>query len=122
MRAAISILAGRTLGLSRADVRRKTVAKELLFAAQPLLRQGRKILSPTLVALLVQRLQVGPGIEAGVVAVVEYDAHGVVADWVQLLDLDAALPRDRHPLSGRMALHLCRRAHHAQHLGRQRER
>ena len=58
---------------------------------KPFCASDGQVLRPALVALVVQRLQVGPGVEPGVVAVVEDDAHGVVADRLQLLDLDVAL-------------------------------
>src|SRR5438552_625406 len=77
-----------------------------LTPAQPLLCQCGEVLGPALVALGVQRLKVGPGVKAGVVAVVEDDAHCVVADRLELLDLDVALLADRHALLGGMALHL----------------
>src|SRR5262249_56408888 len=89
--------------------------------AQPLLRQRRQILGPALVALSVERLKIRPAVEPGVMAIVEDDAHGVIADRFQVLDLDVAFLSDRYALLGGVALHLGRRAPHAQHLCRQLE-
>ena len=66
--------------------------------AQPLLRQCGEILCPALVALPIERLKVGPAEEPRVVAVVEDDPHGVIADGLQVLDLDVALLSDRYTL------------------------
>ena len=63
--------------------------------------------------------QIRPREQAGIVAVVEHDAHRVVADRPQLLDLDVALLRHRHALARTVPLHLRRRARHPQHFGRQ---
>src|SRR5262249_61027688 len=43
----------------------------VLAAAEPLLCQGGEVLRPALVTLPVEHLEVGPGVEPGVVAVVE---------------------------------------------------
>src|SRR5262245_48101603 len=75
-----------------------------LVPAQALLRQRRKVLGPALLALLGERAQVGPAVETGIVAVVEDNARGIVADRLQLLDFDALLARHGHALVGCVTL------------------
>ena len=70
-----------------------------------------------LVRLAPEQREVGPRVEAGVVAVVERDLHRIVADGHEVTDLHVALLADRDALLRRMALHLGGRAHDAQHLG-----
>src|SRR5262249_42753741 len=62
----------------------------LLAAAEPLHRQLGEILRPQPLSVAAQRLQIGPCVEAGIVAVVEYDPDGVAPDGAQVLDPDVA--------------------------------
>ena len=89
---------------------------------QPLLRQRGQVLGPALVSLAVEDLQVGPGVEARCRGRRRRRCARRSCRRAQLLDLDVALAADGDALLRRMALHLGRRAHDAQHLGRERER
>jgi hypothetical protein len=40
-------------------------------------------LAPTLFALDTELIEVGPGVDAGVVQIVEGDAHGIIADRLE---------------------------------------
>src|SRR3546814_3522727 len=55
---------------------------------------------------------------AGIMQVIELQAHGVVADRLDLHDADMAAPGDDLLLARPVALHLGRGALHAQELGR----
>src|SRR4029077_6074037 len=62
--------------------------------------------------VLAELAQIGPGIEAGVVAVIEHDAGGVIADQLDAQDAHHLLAGHGDALFGAMALHLGAWAHH----------
>jgi hypothetical protein len=68
-----------------------------------------------------QVVQVGPGEDAGVVAVGEARLHRVVADGRHLVDADVALAGLQHFLPRSVTLHLGRRRVHAHQLERDAE-
>src|SRR5579864_5715797 len=65
-------------------------------------------------ALTCELTQIGPGVEAGVVSVVEHDLDRVIADRFEADNGDVFLAGDDPPLARRMALDLGARAHDAQ--------
>ena len=66
-------------------------------------------------------VQQGPGVDAGVVAIVEFQHHGVVAHRMNGLDVDPLLAHLQYPLPGPMALDFGRGAVDAQQLAGQSE-
>ncbi len=62
------------------------------LAAEAVGGEGVQILAPALVALDAELVEIGPGIDAGVVQIVEDDAHGIVADRLQRDDPDMGAP------------------------------
>src|SRR5216684_471656 len=83
----------------------------LSVAAQSAIEQGGLVGGPALGIGVAELAQIGPAVDAGVVAVVEHDADGVVADRLDGRDLHMAAAR-YDLLRGRsaMAHHLGRRA------------
>src|SRR3546814_19742300 len=65
-----------------------------------------------------EAVEVLPGVDAGIMQVIELQAHGVVADRLDLHDADLAAPGDGLLLVRPVALHPGRGAIHAQELGR----
>src|ERR1700674_1138333 len=61
--------------------------------------------------------KIGPGEEAGVVAVRKGEADGIVADRIDRADRDIGLARHRLALLGAVTLHLRRGAEDAQQFG-----
>src|SRR5215208_2050365 len=92
----------------------------LRVAAQPAIEQGGLVGGPLFGVAVAELAQVRPAIDAGVVAIIEHDADGVVADRLDGGDLHMAAAGYDLLLAGSMALHFGRRALDAQILGRQR--
>src|SRR3546814_5663841 len=67
--------------------------------AQPVPLQGGEIGCPQGIAVLADLAQVAPGVDAGIVQVVEYDPDGVVALRDQFHDPDMAAPRSEEHTS-----------------------
>ena len=88
------------------------------LAAEARLERG-EIVAPALVVLAAELVEIVPGIDAGVVQIVEDDAHGVIADRLDGDDADMGAPGDQRLLAGAVALHLGRRAFDAQIFRRQ---
>src|SRR3990172_6732186 len=86
-------------------------------AAQALLFEVGQIVSPALLLLEHEHVQIGPHEKPGIMAVVEDDADRIIANGLELADLDAALAPNRHTLLLRVPLPLRRRTHHPQQLG-----
>ncbi len=55
---------------------------------------------PALVALAMQELQITPGKQPRIVAIIENDLDGIVADRLQVFDFDVLLFPNGHPLFG----------------------
>src|SRR5262245_2187282 len=75
-----------------------------LFARQAELFHLRQILRHARIFLLGEFAEIGPGVEAGVMTVVEADTHRVATDRLGADDADLALLRGRRRLFGAMAL------------------
>src|SRR5690606_7077820 len=88
-----------------------------LSAREPLFFELPEIARPPLLLLAPEGLQVGPGVKTSVVPVVENDAHRVIADGPEIVDLHVPFLRDSHTLIRAVPLNFSRRAHHPQHLG-----
>ena len=86
------------------------------FALQP-----RQVLPPLLLAVAAELVQVRPRVQPGVVAIVEYEAHRVVADRLDAADADLCLPSTSVPSPAPWPLHFGRRRVHAQVFERQLE-
>src|SRR5215204_1700421 len=69
-----------------------------LVPAHALCRELVEIALPALVLLVTERVQIVPCENAGVVEIVEGDAHRVVADRIDFGDRHVALAGHRHPL------------------------
>src|SRR3546814_17984424 len=80
--------------------------------------EGVEIGLPQRVPLAPEAVEVLPGVDAGIMQVIELQAHGVVADRLDLHDADMAAPGDDLLLARPVALHLGRGALPAQELGR----
>ena len=81
---------------------------------------AKSAIVPAGLLLAAERVEIGPGEDAGVVAVVEDDAHGVIADRLEPADGDVLLAADGDALLGRMALHLGRWRQDPEHLSAER--
>src|SRR5688500_7089325 len=92
----------------------------LRVSAQPAIEQGGLVGGPFFGVAVAELAQIGPAVDAAVMAVVEHDADGVVADRLDGGDLHMAAAGHDLLLAGSVALHLGRRALDAQVLGRQR--
>src|SRR5436190_13024796 len=77
--------------------------------------------APVVGLVATEFVQRAPGIDAGLVPVVELEQHGVVADRDDLVDVHVALAVLQDALARTMAHHLGRRRVHAQVLARQAE-
>src|SRR5262245_39034236 len=66
------------------------------------------VVRPLRLVLAPELVEVGPRVEAGVVAVVEDEAHGVLADRFDGLNADMLFPEHEHFLPGAMPLHFRR--------------
>ena len=71
----------------------------------------------TALVQLAKLAQIGPRVEAGIVAIVEHNARGVIADWLDAQDAHGLLARHGDALCRTVTLHLGAWAHHAQELG-----
>src|SRR5271163_4450175 len=91
------------------------------IAAEAALLQLAEIGRPAARLLLAELVEILPGIDPGIVQIVEADPHRVVADRLERQDADLAAPGDDGLLARPMALDLGRRAFDAQILGRQDE-
>jgi hypothetical protein len=69
-----------------------------------------------------QLVQVAPRVQAGVVPVIEYEPHGIVADRFDFRDLDIVFANLQRLLPGPMTANLGRRRVDAQVFKRQLER
>src|SRR5258708_3673839 len=78
----------------------------LTIAAQSAIEQGGLVGGPALGVAVAELAQVRPAEDAAVVAVVEHDADGVVADRFDGGDLNVTLAGDDLLLAGPMALDL----------------
>src|SRR5262249_2700177 len=89
----------------------------LRIARQAALLEVLEIRGPDLVVVLAEMAQVVPGVDPGVVQVVELDAQRVVANRLDLENADLAALGDDLLLAGPMAHHLGRWAFDAQIFG-----
>src|SRR5579875_3253316 len=90
-------------------------------AGETPLGESLKIAPPALLVFDAELIEIAPRIDAGVVPVVESDAHGVIADRFDRDNADVGAAGNDGFLAGAMPLHLGRRALDAQILGRQAE-
>jgi hypothetical protein len=65
-----------------------------------------------------EHIEIGLGIDPGIVQIIEGDAHSIVADRLQPDDPDVSAPGDQGLLPGSVPLNLGRRAFDPQILGR----
>src|SRR3546814_8174556 len=86
--------------------------------AQPVPLQGGEIGCPQGIAVLADLAQVAPGVDAGIVQVVEYDPDGVVALRDQFHDPDMAAPGHDPLLSRPVSHHLGGRTFDTKEFGR----
>lgn len=91
------------------------------LATQALFRELIEVALEALFLLVAELVQIAPRIETGRMHVVEDEADGVIADRIDLDDLDILLARHELALLGMMALHFRARALDPQVLGRQLE-
>src|SRR6476469_4253354 len=87
-------------------------ASEIASAREAFGGKLGEILLKAPLLVLAELAQIGPGIEAGVVAVIEHDAGGVIADRLDAQDAHRLLAGHGDALFGAMALHLGAWAHH----------
>ena len=83
------------------------------------LGQALEVARPPALAVLRQLVQHVPGIQAGIVAIVEAQAHGVAADRLHRADVDLALATDQQRLAAAMSAHFGGRGVDAQVFARQ---
>src|SRR4051812_30757345 len=98
-----------------------TPLSPLRLAAEALLLEGGEVVAPASVVLDAEPVQVLPGKNPGIVQIVKFDAHRVIADRLQVENADMGALGDDALLAGAVPLHLGRRALDAQILGRQAE-
>ena len=87
------------------------------FPAKSVCGQSVEVLAPALFALDAELVKVIPGINAGVVQIVEGDLYGVIADRFEPHDADMGAAVDQRLLSRTVALNLRGRALDAQVFG-----
>jgi len=87
------------------------------LAAQALLFQLPYVTVPEKILLLANFIEMLPGINPGVMAVIKDDLDSVMADRLYIADLHRFLARHCLALIGRMALHLGAGTHHPQIFG-----
>src|SRR5690242_11851894 len=73
---------------------------------QPSGLQRLEVGGPSLVTVAAEFVEIVPAVEAGVVAIVEQDAHGVIAHRLQPRNLHRVLAGHDLLLAGGMTLHL----------------
>src|SRR3954447_9140216 len=88
------------------------------FAAQTVRGESGEILAPTVLMLGAELVKIIPGIDPGVVQIVEFNPDGVIADRFQLHDPDMGTAVDQCLLSRTVPPHLRGWALDAQILGR----
>src|SRR5262249_48921037 len=88
------------------------------LAAQPVRRQAVEIIAPALLLLHAELVEIAPGINPGIVEIVEDDANGVIADRFEADDPDMSAAVDQCLLPSTVPLHLGRRTLDSQILGR----
>src|SRR5690242_2286475 len=91
---------------------------QALVPAQAFRRERVEIGLPDPALVTAEPIQRRPGIDPGLMPIVEPDADRVVADRLDLGQADTAFAGYRHLLARVVALHLGRRAFDAQQLGR----
>jgi hypothetical protein len=77
-------------------------------------RQRGEVLAPILGLARTEFVEVIPGVQARIVAVVEHQLDGVIADRLDIADVDVLLAGLQHRLLGAVAAHFGRRRMHAQ--------
>src|SRR5438045_724960 len=87
------------------------------FPSKSVRGQGVEMLAPTLFVLVAELVKVIPGINAGIVQIVEGDADSVIADRFEPDDADLSAAVYQRLLPRTMALHLGGRAFDAQIFG-----
>src|SRR5262249_36769997 len=87
------------------------------IAAEPLRLQRGKVGLPARGLLAAELVQIFPGIDAGVVQIVEDEAYGVVADRLDAKNAHMPATSDDLALAGSVALHLRAGALYAKILG-----
>src|ERR1700730_1980709 len=88
------------------------------LSAQPIRRQAVEIVAPAPLALDTELIKIAPGVDPGVVKIVEGDANRVVADRLDPDDPDMGAPGYQRLLPRTVPLHFSRRALDPQILGR----
>src|SRR5579883_2117131 len=88
-------------------------------ARESRLFQGREIIAPAAFLLQAELTQIAPGIDAGVVEIVELDADSVIADRLDLENADLGAAMDELFLARPVPLHFGGRALDAEILGRE---
>src|SRR5690606_31246834 len=83
--------------------------------------EALQIVLPHHILMLAELAQVFPGVDAGVVAIVEEQLDAVMADGFELGQFDEALTHLQHFLARAVTTHFGRRRMDTQKLGRQRE-
>ena len=78
-----------------------------------------KVSPPVALVVHTQIVEYRPGIQARIVPVVEYEADGIAADRLDLIDVDCLFGRNENSFATAMALYLRRRREDAQILQRQ---
>ncbi len=78
-----------------------------------------KVSPPVALVVHTQIVEYRPGIQARIVPVVEYEADGIAADRLDLIDVDCLFGGNENPFATAMALYLRRRREDAQILQRQ---
>src|SRR4029077_20646793 len=68
--------------------------RPLRFAAEALHGEGGEVGAPALIVLDPELIEVIPGKDAGVVQIVEFDAHRVIADRFEIHDADMGAAGD----------------------------
>ncbi len=70
------------------------------LAAQAIPRQRIDIRAPAFLVLDAELMEIGPRIDPGIVQIVKYDAHGVIADRLEADDPDMSAARNQCLLPG----------------------
>src|SRR5436305_12420354 len=102
-------------------LRTVTVLSARGFAAEAAGGNGSEITAPAPVMLDPEPVEVFPRKNTGVVQIVEFDAHGIIADRLQIHDPDMSASSDNRLVVRPVALHLGRRALDPEIFGREAE-